>query len=200
MADRYPLAFRFAQDQLSNGAAIRILSFGCSTGEEVFTLRRYFPEVAIRGIEVDPTRIRTCRDRLRETGDAGISFECAADAAGEPSESYDAVFCMAVFRDPALDAPETRDTAGHIAFDAFERGVADLVRCLKPGGLLFVEHSNFRISDTGSAPALEPVLQADPPRSAKAPGLYGRDGRRIHGAEDLALGYRKRASSQGHNA
>lgn len=200
MADRYPLAFRFAQDRLGDDSAIRILSFGCSTGEEVFTLRRYFPKAALRGIEVDPARIRICRDRLRETGDAGISFACAADARGEPPESHDAVFCMAVFRDPALDAPETCSTMGHISFDDFERGVADLVRCLKPGGLLFVEHSNFRVSDTGSAPALETMLHADPPRSAKTPGLYGRDGHRIHGAEDLALGYRKRASSQGHDA
>jgi SAM-dependent methyltransferase len=190
--DRYPLAFRFARDQLGDDATTRILSFGCSTGEEVFTLRRYFPAATIKGIEVDPARIRICLDRLRETGDSRISFECAADATGEPPESHDAVFCMAVFRDPALDAPVTRSTAGYISFDDFERGIADLVRCLKPGGLLFVEHSNFRISDTGSAAALEPVLHADPPRSANRPGLYGRDGRRVDGAEDVTLGYRKR--------
>ena len=198
--DRYPLAFRFARDQLDDEPAMRILSFGCSTGEEVFSLRRYFPAATIKGIEVDPARIRICRRRLLEIRDSRISFQCASDTSSEPSETHDAVFCMAVFRDPTLDLPATRSTAGLISFDDFERAVADLVRCLKPGGLLFVEHSNFRVSDTGSAPALEPVLHADPPRSAKTPGLYGRDGRRIHGAEDLALGYRKRASSQGHNA
>ena len=194
--DRYPLAFRFARDQLGDEAATRILSFGCSTGEEVFTLRRYFPAATIKGIEVDPARIRICEERLREAGDAGISFQCAADASGELPESHDAVFCMAVFRDPALDAPATRSTAGHISFDDFERGVADLVRCLKPGGFLFVEHSNFRIADTGSALVLEPVLQADPPSSARRPGLYGRDGCRLEGIEDLSLGYRKRPSAQ----
>jgi SAM-dependent methyltransferase len=195
--DRYPLAFRFARDQLEDEAATRILSFGCSTGEEVFTLRRYFPAATIKGIEVDPSRIRTCLGRLRETGDSRISFQCAADTSGEPSASHDAIFCMAVFRDPALDAPATRSTAGYISFGDFERAVADLVRCLKPGGLLFVEHANFRVSDCSSASVLEPVLHADPPRSASRPGLYGRDGYRIDGAEDLALGYRKR-NSRGH--
>ncbi|MEP7007669.1 MAG: nucleotidyltransferase family protein [Sphingomonas bacterium] len=194
--DRYPLAFRFARDQLGDEAATRILSFGCSTGEEVFTLRRYFPAATLKGIEVDPARIRICRGRLGETGDSGISFQCATDASGEPPESHDAVFCMAVFRDPALDAPATRSTAGYISFDDFERGVADLVRCLKPGGLLFVEHSNFRIADTGSASVLEPVLHADPPRSANRPGLYGRDGCRLDDLEDLTLGYRKRLAVQ----
>lgn len=195
--DRYPLAFRFARDQLGDEAATHILSFGCSTGEEVFTLRRYFPAARITGIEVDPARISTCLERLREMGDSRISFQCAADTSAEPSDIYDAIFCMAVFRDPALDAPATRSTAGHISFDDFERGVADLVRCLKPGGLLFVEHANFRLSDSSSASALETVLHADPPRSANRPGLYGRDGNRIDDAEDLALGYRKRAS-RGH--
>src|SRR6185312_914791 len=63
--DRYPLAFRFARDQLGDEATTHILSFGCSTGEEVFTLRRYFPVATIKGIEVDPTRIRACLDRLQ---------------------------------------------------------------------------------------------------------------------------------------
>ncbi|MEO7690978.1 MAG: nucleotidyltransferase family protein [Sphingomonas sp.] len=194
--DRYPLAFRFARDQFGDEATTSILSFGCSIGEEVFTLRGYFPAATIKGIEVDPARVRICEERLREIGDSRISFQCAADASGEPPESHDAVFCMAVFRDPALDAPATRSTAGHISFDDFERGVADLVRCLKPGGFLFVEHSNFRISDTGSASMLEPVLQADPPSSARRPGLYGRDGCRLDSIEDLGLGYRKRPSAQ----
>jgi SAM-dependent methyltransferase len=185
-----------ARDQLGDEAATSVLSFGCSTGEEVFTLRRYFPAATIKGIEVDLARIRICRKQLEESGDPRISFQCAADASGEPPESHDAVFCMAVFRDPALDAPATRSTAGYISFDDFERGVADLVRCLKPGGLLFVEHSNFRISDTSSASALEPVLHADPPRSANRPGLYGRDGCRLDDLEDLSLGYRKRKLAQ----
>lgn len=193
-SDRYPLAFRFARDQLGDDRETRILSFGCSTGEEVFTLRRYFPRATIKGIEVDPARVRTCEARLRQAGDPGIIFECAATASGEPAESHDAVFCMAVFRDPVLDSPMTRSTAGHVGFGEFERGIEDLVRCLKPGGLLFVEHSNFRIADTRSAPMLDAVLHADPPRSGLYPGLYGRDGRRLDGAEERALGYRKRLS------
>jgi hypothetical protein len=41
--NRYPGIFEFAQAELGAASAIRILSYGCSTGDEVFSLRRYFP-------------------------------------------------------------------------------------------------------------------------------------------------------------
>src|ERR1700689_3241127 len=53
-ADRYPAIFRFARDSLGDGAALRLLSFGCATGEEVFSLRRYFPQSHVKGIDINP--------------------------------------------------------------------------------------------------------------------------------------------------
>lgn len=37
--DRYPAIFRFLQGELAAIEEPRVLSFGCSTGEEVFSLR-----------------------------------------------------------------------------------------------------------------------------------------------------------------
>ncbi len=37
--DRYPEIFKFVREQIGDGADVRILSVGCSTGEEVFSLR-----------------------------------------------------------------------------------------------------------------------------------------------------------------
>ena len=62
--DRYPRIFTFVKDQLANTAAPRLLSFGCSTGEEVFTLRRYFPQAEIVGIDINPRSIAHCRKQL----------------------------------------------------------------------------------------------------------------------------------------
>lgn len=187
--DRYPLAFRFAQISLAGNARPRLLSFGCSTGEEVSTLRRYFPGAAIKGIDIDPGVIAMARSRL--AGDPGVAFDVAADAAREPPDVYDAIFCMAVFRDPVLDRPDTRRTGEAVTFAAFDREIANLVRCLKPGGLLFVEHANFRVGSSRSAPRLRTVLHADPPRSGLEPGLYGPDGVRLDGDVDRALGFKK---------
>lgn len=187
--DRYPLAFRFAQMSLAGITRPRLLSFGCSTGEEVSTLRRYFPGAAIKGIDIDPAVIAIARTRL--AGDSAVTLEVAGSTSGEPSGGYDAIFCMAVFRDPVLDRPETRRADGTVTYTAFNREIANLVRCLRPDGLLFVEHANFRVASTGAASRLTTVLHADPPRSGLEPGLFGPDGLRLAGVVDHALGFRK---------
>jgi len=53
-ADRYPVIFRFVRDALGDAPSLRLLSFGCSSGEEVWTLRRYFAAAFIKGIDIDP--------------------------------------------------------------------------------------------------------------------------------------------------
>jgi SAM-dependent methyltransferase len=189
--DRYPLAFQFARRWLGDKDDLRILSFGCSSGEEVLTLCSYFPSAAIKGIDIEPRRIALARTVA--IGRADITFEVAGTAAHEPAGIYDAIFCMAVFRDPVLDLPGTSRVVGPLTFEAFEAEVGELVRCLKPGGLLLAAHSNFRVSDTRAAAQLELVLHADPPGSGLTPGLYGPTGSRLENAVDRSLGYAKLA-------
>ena len=40
---------------------IKILSYGCSTGEEVLTLRNYFPNAHIIGAEINKHSLAKCR-------------------------------------------------------------------------------------------------------------------------------------------
>ena len=49
--DRYPELFRAASQQMPD--ATRILSYGCSTGEECATLTRYFPAAEIVGTDIN---------------------------------------------------------------------------------------------------------------------------------------------------
>ena len=51
--DRYPRIFSESRDYFGNQKKLKILSFGCSTGEEVMTLRRYFPNAVIVGAEIN---------------------------------------------------------------------------------------------------------------------------------------------------
>jgi len=131
--DRYPRIFSFVRDRLGADSDVKILSFGCSTGEEVFSLRRYFPRAAIKGIYINPANITVCRRRLARNADAAISFELANSTAAEADARYDAIFCMAVLRHGALANPGITRCDHLIRFEEFAHTVADFGRCLKPG-------------------------------------------------------------------
>src|SRR5882724_9636400 len=60
LLNRYPWLFQFARESLGDTADLRVLSFGCSLGEEVFALRKYFPAAAIKGIDIDRRNIDRC--------------------------------------------------------------------------------------------------------------------------------------------
>jgi 2-polyprenyl-3-methyl-5-hydroxy-6-metoxy-1,4-benzoquinol methylase len=100
--DRYPFLFRLAREKLGAGPELRLLSFGCATGEEVFSLRKYFPEATIKGVDINPHNILICEQRLASNPDPKICFELADSAEREPVSTYDAIFCMAVFRHSCL--------------------------------------------------------------------------------------------------
>lgn len=171
--NRYPGLFGLAREILGDGPHISLLSFGCSTGEEVLSLRHYFQQATIKGIDINPRNIARCRRTLRRQPDAGLSFTVAGSARGEAAESFDAIFCMAVFRHGELGGfPDRCD--GLLRFVQFEQAVTELTACLKPGGLLFIGNANFRFTDTDIAWGFE-LLRLVPHHPATP--VYGRDDR-----------------------
>ncbi|MEI4884199.1 class I SAM-dependent methyltransferase, partial [Klebsiella pneumoniae] len=74
---------------------VRILSFGCSTGEEVLTLRRYFPHASIVGAELNRRSLTIC-ERLNV--DDRIQFTFSRHDLIARHGPFDAVFCMAVLQ------------------------------------------------------------------------------------------------------
>ena len=173
--DRYPGIFRFVQKALGAQSELRILSFGCSTGEEVFSLRSYFPRAAIKGIDINPGNIALARRRLKRSGDATLSFAVAGSTAAEPDGAYDAIFAMAVLRHGNLGSPAIARCDHLIRFADFAAAVADFSRCLKRGGFLVIRHSNFRLCDAPTGAGFESILSVKlPQRGAKTP-LFGPD-------------------------
>ena len=171
--DRYPEIFQQVLEQVGDGADLRILSFGCATGEEVFTLRRYFQQATIVGLDINPLNIATCRFRLRRIGDAKLHFAVAGSTIGEASASYDVIFAMAVFRHGNLNSSPPPSKSDHrIRFADFEQSVTDLARTLKPGGLLVIQHAMFRFTDTHVAAGFETALSL---KLTEGGPLYGRD-------------------------
>jgi len=177
-ADRYPEIFAFARRELGDGPELALLSFGCSTGEEVFSLRRSFAQAQIRGLDINPLSIATARLRRRRAGDPRMSFAVAGSLQAEPAGGYDAVFCMAVLRHAALSDPAVDSCERWITFQAFDRMTGDLARCVRDGGLLIIQHSHFRFRDSSAAGRFALALSVDNGITpAQAP--FGRDNRRL---------------------
>jgi SAM-dependent methyltransferase len=187
--DRYPRIFEFVQAELGAASAIRILSYGCSTGDEVFSLRRYFPRAVIKGLDINRGNIAACRHRLKQSPDANIAFAAANCTGDELSGSYDAIFAMAVLRHGSLGLPGVTHCHHLIRFEDFARAVSDFARCLKPGGLLVIRHSNFRLRDTPAGQAFETIL-----RLSVSPGtpLFGPDSRLLPDCEYPDTVFRKK--------
>lgn len=164
--DRYPWLFEFAARQLGSRQPLSILSFGCSRGDEVFSLRRYFPHAALKGVDVNPRNIARCLARLRAERAPNISFVNAGSTRDEPTGSHDAIFCLAVLVSGDLSTSGAQRSDPIFHFEQFDQQVVDFARCLKPGGLLVLHTTNFRFCDTSVADDFTVVLEADPTQLA----------------------------------
>jgi SAM-dependent methyltransferase len=190
-ADRYPKIFGFVQSTLGATEKIRILSYGCSTGEEVFSLRGYFRHAVIKGIDINAANVAVCRRRLKEKPDAAMSFETARSMEAEPAAVYDAIFAMAVLRHGNLGQPGVMRCDHLIRFDEFARVVEDFKRCLKPGGLLVIRHSNFRLSDAPAGADFETILRVEHAKTANTVPIFGPDNLLMAGVEYPDTVFRK---------
>lgn len=196
LPDRYPWLFQFAAQQLHAARNLRLLSFGCSRGDEVFALRRQLPDAEIKGIDIDPENITQCRRRANQQRLTRVSFAVAATTDAEPTESYDAIFCLAVLclGDLTTNAVQRCDPRLHFA--DFERVVTDFSRCLKPSGLLLLHTTNFRFADTSVSLNFDTLLEAAPEQMA--PDVqFGRDNLLLPGPRYRAVAFRKRGTRAG---
>jgi 2-polyprenyl-3-methyl-5-hydroxy-6-metoxy-1,4-benzoquinol methylase len=189
--DRYPVIFKFVQTQLGADTPADILSFGCATGEEAFSLRRYFPRARIKGIDINPGNIAVAQARLAAAPDERVCFAVAASTAGEAAARYDAIFCMAVLRHGGLGAAGVERCDHLLRFDEVARAFADFHRSLKPGGLLIVRHANVRLRDTPAGAGFDTLLSL--PIRGEATPIFGPDNRLMPGVNAPDTVFRKRA-------
>lgn len=181
--DRYPWLFKFLGEKLANKKAPRILSFGCATGEELFSLQAYLPDAALVGIDINPRNVAICNRQFAKRGTkSDIQFRCSGSPVDEASESYDAILCLAVLRHGALEDRVPDNCAPWIQFAAVDQMVTDLARCVKPGGYLAIWHSHFRFADMTVASQFRAALSHERSGRESTP-FYGPDNRRLDGAD-----------------
>jgi trans-aconitate methyltransferase len=115
--DRYPEVFAAAAAAAPD--ARRILSFGCSSGEECVTLAEYFPKAEIIGADINPVILLQARKHRSDR----IRFVYASDRILSGLGGYYSNFSMAVLR-----------RAWHYPFEIFEERALFLETLLRPAG------------------------------------------------------------------
>jgi 2-polyprenyl-3-methyl-5-hydroxy-6-metoxy-1,4-benzoquinol methylase len=146
----------------------------------------------IKGIDINPANIAVCRRRLKKLPDTNISFSTANGTGAETSGDYDAIFCMAVLRHGSLGLPGVTRCDHLIRFEDFAGAVADFERCLKPGGLLIIRHSNFRLCDAPAGQAFETILRIPANPTTR---LFGPDNRLLPGQTYPDTVFRKKLNT-----
>lgn len=189
--DRYPEVFTALSAHLWDIASPNILSYGCSDGSEVRSLRRWFPQARITGIDPNAMMIGQARAHLALNPDPGITYIEAntPDVLGD--ERFDAILAMAVFRHGALEEGAPDSCTQILPFSRFASSVAALDRHLNTGGWLSIWNAHFRFGDTSIAKgytARSLTFARDEPLTL----LYGPDDRKIADTAYTDVIFRKR--------
>jgi 2-polyprenyl-3-methyl-5-hydroxy-6-metoxy-1,4-benzoquinol methylase len=143
--NRYPELFTAVKVNLNPGKErISILSFGCSTGEECFSLRDYFKSAHIIGADINKSNLTKAK---KKNVDENVNFIFSTPENLKQQAPYEIIFCLSVL----CRWEDTRyvDNCRELyPFEKFEGTVAMLSDLLAPDGLLVIYNSNFAFEDT----------------------------------------------------
>lgn len=116
------LILELLRAEFADLSALSVLDFGCGTGGISGCLASALP--GLQGTDISEASLETARRQV-----PGVVFSAGkADCLPYPDNAFDAAFAVCVFH--------------HIDPYAREKSVAELVRILKPGGMLIIMEHN----------------------------------------------------------
>lgn len=142
--DRYPDLFSAAKELIEGRENLKILSYGCSTGEEVFSLRQYFPEAQLVGVDINKTNIQVA---TRKNQDNGIIFSHDIEKSLATQGPFDIIFALAVLQRTENRKKTTLRSSNIYPFEKFNAKLTELDNYLKPNGLFIIDHADYRFED-----------------------------------------------------
>lgn len=150
--NRYPNIFQICAEYFKK-KSIKILSFGCSDGAEVFSLKDlYFPTSEIHGVDISKDIIEVCKSK---NNDPSIKFSHTNEIY-KSQKAYNLIFCMSVFcRWPQTS--EINDCSSKYPFKMFQDQLIDVDKHLLPKGLLVIYNANFCFSELDIYPQFTPL-------------------------------------------
>jgi Methyltransferase domain len=141
--DRYPAIFSAVrlyseQNRATSQGKRKILSYGCSTGEECFSLRKYFPDDDIYGCDIDQQVLAIAK--RRSVGD-NITFFHSTPTEITRLGAFDIVFSLSsLCFYPEANVKYRRNP---FSFSQFRTNVEILDANLKQNGILIVYNANY---------------------------------------------------------
>lgn len=164
--DRYPPIWRRAAAILKRTHP-RVLSFGCSTGEECYTILAYFPGATVFGVEHAKIPLRMARLRHSHPN---ITYFSPSEIRG--LSDFDLVCANSVLcHHPANANAQVNDL---MPFEDFDGAVADLCSRIKSGGVLMLHNAEYRFKDTKASKG----FRADRGMTEQSVSVFEADGRR----------------------
>lgn len=152
--NRHPADFaaakKFLSEKALDSSGVRILSFGCSTGEELISLHDFVVLLPnhqqIVGVEVSPeARLKAIENCARYKNISVLSSEQFEAETGK----YSVIFCMAVFcLFPLTKELKSMPPEFEFTFLDFERDITNIVDRLETGGLLIIKDANYCFEHT----------------------------------------------------
>ena len=123
---------------------IRILSFGCSTGEECQSLSTYLPNALIIGVDVNKKSIEKAKSKFTSER---LSFYHLEAKSLHTLGKFDVITAISVLcRYPESKLIQNIESV--FPFSIFEKSVGYLDQVLNSEGYLFIRSSNFRFMET----------------------------------------------------
>jgi hypothetical protein len=147
---------------------LKVLSFGCSTGEEIVTLRSIFGDTAaLYGCEIEPVALA---EAAATTGHLATIFK-SERAAIRDHGPFDLINCASVL---CLNPPT--DMNKLFPPEEFDELLGVLDGALRPGGLIALTNTSYRLQDSPFAPHYDPV-RSDIVFSSGFVNIYAHDRR-----------------------
>jgi ubiquinone/menaquinone biosynthesis C-methylase UbiE len=122
---------------------LKLLDVGCGTGRTLHQLSRAHPKLRLSGVDLSPAYIRLARKRLAAVDELTLAVE-NAEALPWADATFDVVTSVYMFHE--------------LPRNARRNAVREMLRVLRPGGLVVIEDS----AQPSESPELAPVLHGFP--------------------------------------
>ncbi len=142
--NRYPKLFSESARITSLNQDSKVLSFGCSTGEECFAIKKTFPSAKIIGVDINKTNLKRA---VNTNQNDDIKFLLSSPENISAEGPYDIIFCLSVLC-RWDDTKNLRNCEKIYPFAKYNSTIEMLAGNLKKGGLMVIYNSNFRFEDT----------------------------------------------------